>query len=143
VLDYAVIVGAVFYFTGVYASCLAPGDSLAKIFGIIISLVVSVGIVIFIILIVGEVSSVQALRARVGGDKAEPWKPDTFKALGYVLVISIFVGMVLSTFFQWAVALKLRQTALSVCILVFLVLQVAGVVSLFVMALKQEGFMNP
>jgi hypothetical protein len=144
VLDYAIIVGAVYFLTGLYASCLAPADSLAKVFGIIVSLVVSVGFVVFIILIVGEVSSGQAVRVRIGGgDKSEPWKPETFKTLGYVLVISIFVAMVLFTFFQWAVALKLRRTAMSVCILVFLVLEVAGIVALFVMALKLEGFMNP
>jgi hypothetical protein len=116
----------------------APGAPVAKLFGMAVILSLVIGLISFIVLIVGEANFAVPRKP----EQSEAWKPETFKVLGYILAISTFLAMVLYAFFQWGIAHSLRRTGLSVSILVFGVLELAGIVTLFIMAAQQEGFMN-
>jgi hypothetical protein len=136
---YALIGGGIVFLTGLFMSCAAPGQSASKLFGILVALVLLLGVVFFVLLMVGE----QKNRLTSRENESQAWAPEIGRLLGYGLVISIFLAMLLFTAFQCAMAYHLRKRILAGCVLVFLILQLAGIITLFVLASKEEGLWLP
>jgi hypothetical protein len=136
-LALAAVIGSIYFLTGICMSCAVPGESGAKPWGIGAAFCLFVSLVVFMLLMAADLTN---RRAQHPNDR---WNPETIKILGYTFAGGIFLAKILFTGCLWGIARHFLKTGLSITLFLFLLLELAGVITLFVYFVKDVPLGNP